>query len=340
MLTGLQNDHSYAKRHRIPMQNDYDNAGFESVANNDAIITSIEHGDLGHIDEHSDDNSSDIQEEQDCVECTEIYYPQTSAGETVIFDEIVNIMPHESSVNSKSLFTPDTENETSTTTTITDWIVNQSIVAINQLLLLFRICRHPGCGKDTNLPLNIRKQGFAMFIKAMSPQCHVSTWNSQPLIGNIPYINLQLPAAIFISGNSYSAFLEICNLTKILSLQERQYYNLQSTYFIPQVGKVWQQHNESDLAAIGNTSLILAGDARHDSPGHCATFGTYTLLDNDSNLIVSTETVKSTEVDNSYWLDIEGLRRCLDHMSAQGNNISILTTDRHGGIAKLLRAIR
>ena len=45
------------------MQNDCDNAGFKSVANNDAIITSIEYGDSEHrpIDELSNDNSSDTQ---------------------------------------------------------------------------------------------------------------------------------------------------------------------------------------------------------------------------------------------------------------------------------------
>ena len=43
-----------------------------------------------------------------------------------------------------------------------------------------------------------------------------------------------------------------------------------------------------------------------------------------------------TEVDNSYWLEIEGLQRCLaveDH----GVQISTVATDRLGGIGKLMR---
>lgn len=82
--------------------------------------------------------------------------------------------------------------------------------------------------------------------------------------------------------------------------------------------------------------MILAGDARHDSPGHCATYGTYTLLDTQSNMILSQETVKCTEVANSYWLEIEGLNRTLTNLISHGNNVSILTTDRHGGVRKLM----
>jgi hypothetical protein len=128
----------------------------------------------------------------------------------------------------------------------------------------------------------------------------------------------------------------MCDLANIQALRERQYYNLQAAYMIPQVTQAWERHNDAVLAAIGDTPLILAGDARHDSPGHCATFGTYTLLDTATNMILSQETVKCTEVNNSYWLEIEGLSRALNNLEAHSNTVSVLTTDRHGGVRKFM----
>ena len=44
-----------------------------------------------------------------------------------------------------------------------------------------------------------------------------------------------------------------------------------------------------------------------------------------------------TEGDNSYWLEIERLQRCLAAVEDHGVQISTVATDRHGGIGKLMR---
>ena len=51
----------------------------------------------------------------------------------------------------------------------------------------------------------------------------------------------------------------------------------------------------SDLLSKLNAekkSLVLGGDGRADSPGHCAKYGTYTLMDLKSNKIVHIELVQ------------------------------------------------
>ncbi|ESO94773.1 hypothetical protein LOTGIDRAFT_161023 [Lottia gigantea] len=60
---------------------------------------------------------------------------------------------------------------------------------------------------------------------------------------------------------------------------------------------------------VGKPDLVLAGDGRCDSPGHSAIFGTCSLMDVDTNLVLASNVVKVTEVKNSHNMENEGLIR-------------------------------
>ena len=68
----------------------------------------------------------------------------------------------------------------------------------------------------------------------------------------------------------------------------------------------------SEFAAIPN--LALSGDGRCDSPGHSATYCTYSLMDMNSNLVLSSNVIKVSESKNSYSMEKDGLVRCLNDM--------------------------
>ena len=125
--------------------------------------------------------------------------------------------------------------------------------------------------------------------------------------------NLLVPSAVFLTGNSFTSFHEMAQCADLATLTSRQCSNLQRAYMIPEVTHMWDRHCEGVLAATGDRPIIVAGDARCDSPGHNATFGTYTMMDTESQLILAQETVRVTDddVSNSYWLEPEGLKRCL-----------------------------
>lgn len=42
-------------------------------------------------------------------------------------------------------------------------------------MVLFKICRHPGCGEDVKKPLTSRYKGFTVFIRAEYLVGHVSS---------------------------------------------------------------------------------------------------------------------------------------------------------------------
>jgi hypothetical protein len=90
-------------------------------------------------------------------------------------------------------------------------------------------------------------------------------------------------------------------------------------------------------------TLVLAGDARMDSPGHNAKYGSYTLMDTDGNgsegnrKIVAMEMVQVTEVKNSNHLEPEGLKRCLRQVTQDGLAVPVLATDRHVMVRSIMK---
>ena len=78
--------------------------------------------------------------------------------------------------------------------------------------------------------------------------------------------------------------------------------------------------------------MRLSGDGRCDSHGHNAKYGTYTMIDRQSDQIVEFQIVQCTEVNNSNEMEREGFKCGMDNIKAKGGNIKVITTDRHVGI--------
>ena len=161
-----------------------------------------------------------------------------------------------------------------------------------KLLELFTLCHWPGCGRPVIDDPKLRENGFAITIVTECVAGHVFSWDGHPKVNNVFAGNLLIPSALFVTGGSYTSFIETCNTIHLKALSVRQCCNIQRAYMVPEVTKMWTQHTEAILASVSESSLEVSGDGRCDTPGHCATFGTYTLLDVNSHLITGQETVR------------------------------------------------
>eukprot|EP00794_Sanderia_malayensis_P011589 gene11589-12783_t len=94
---------------------------------------------------------------------------------------------------------------------------------------------------------------------------------------------------------------------------------------------------KKQLLLNGKNIKTLGGDARMDSPGFSAKYGTYSLMDLDSNKVISVNTLQSNEVGGSTHMELAGLKSGLEEMEEHGINFQTIVTDRHGGVKKYTR---
>ena len=74
--------------------------------------------------------------------------------------------------------------------------------------------------------------------------------------------------------------------------------NYQKKYIRPAIKTTWDE-NQNDVISLlrsDNKALVLGGDGRCDSPGFCAKFDSYTLLELEKNLIFDVELVQVSQI--------------------------------------------
>ncbi|KAJ4939426.1 hypothetical protein JOQ06_028875, partial [Pogonophryne albipinna] len=117
------------------------------------------------------------------------------------------------------------------------------------------------------------------------------------------------------------------------------FFRHQRLYTIPTIVQAWQNEQAGiirELKEMGG-GLILSGDCRSDSPGHCAKYGTYSLIEDRINKVLDLQLVQSSEVPSSTWCELEGLKRSIDFLKEQHMQVSALITDRNRQVAKWVR---
>ncbi|ELT96829.1 hypothetical protein CAPTEDRAFT_225143 [Capitella teleta] len=79
----------------------------------------------------------------------------------------------------------------------------------------------------------------------------------------------------------------------------------QRNFLQPAVKEVWlaEQKAVLQVAKQAEGGAAVGGDSRCDSPGHCAKFGSYSLMELQSGKIIDVQLVQSNEVGGSYHMD-------------------------------------
>ncbi|XP_064619336.1 uncharacterized protein LOC135482820 [Lineus longissimus] len=215
------------------------------------------------------------------------------------------------------------------------------LVFHSKLMELFKIC--PVCCSPAKR--HIRTLGTYLSIKqcCSNKLCSFERfWESQPFINRIPAGNLLLSSAILFAGSTAAKTLKVFSYLGCQAIKQGTFYQHQRQYLWPAVMTVWRENQQEVLQQVKDSRkpVVVGGDGRSDSPGHCAKYGSYSLLELNVNLSISIPHLfQSNEegVNHSVNMEKEGLIRCVRYLETEDVTISKIVTDRHVQINKWLR---
>lgn len=118
------------------------------------------------------------------------------------------------------------------------------------------------------------------------------SWGSQPLTSRLPAGNLEVAGSILFTGSSASKALQLFSNMNIMCISERTFRNIQCSYLITAVRNVWMEYQTAALQLCEGRDVKVGGDARCCSPGHSAKYGSYSLMDLESGMILAVELIQ------------------------------------------------
>ncbi|KAL1004808.1 hypothetical protein UPYG_G00050880 [Umbra pygmaea] len=242
--------------------------------------------------------------------------------------------PQDSTFHPTQSVTMGTESAKLFTPPVSSYGDAKYIVFEQCLLSLFETC--PVCTRVCNvLP---RRRGSFLAVDQLCPHCQFfRQWKSQPVIGSTPVGNLQLSAAIYFCGASFSKMKKLFESMQLRTHNYDSFRRHARTYLEPAIIHSWTEWQTTKLQMLSEAnSVILRGDMRADSPGHSAKYGSYTMMDVQTDEIAVIQLVQSNEVGGRSYMEKEGLLRALDLLHQSGVKLDCIITDRHPQIQKLL----
>ena len=170
------------------------------------------------------------------------------------------------------------------------------IVFKSKLMELFHQCPRCGCATEAKV---VNRCGTLVHVEQQCSHCDNNRhWASQPYIGKMPAGNLLLSAAILFSGSHAAKALRMLKIMNVAGIAQSTFYRHQRDYLTPTVISAWEKHQEELLGDLEEwkEELVLAGDARSDSPGHCAKYGSFSVIEQHINKVLDIQLVQVTNL--------------------------------------------
>jgi len=214
------------------------------------------------------------------------------------------------------------------------------LVHMESLKPLFSHC--PCCGSVVEMDnIQVQSKGGALLtVQLVCNNGCSSKWRSQNDSNNSVSVNLKLTSAVALSGIMFDKFQQMASILNLKSVSHDTFYRLRRDYLFPSIAEEWKKEQSMVIESIKGREedLMLAGDGRCDSPGHSAKYGTYTMIDTDTDKVVDFEVIRVMEVKNSNAMEKEGFIRTLTRVEEDyGCKVYGISTDRHTQIKKYMR---
>ena len=170
---------------------------------------------------------------------------------------------------------------------------------------------------------------------------HNFSWHSQPNENGRAAGNISLVASIILSGGTFERFSEMFKTADIPFFSHTTFYIIQKKLVIPAIHRVFTTQRQILYDNVReNGKIDLQGDGRSDSPGYNAKYGTYTIMDSKTGMIIDMHVSHVGLTGSSARMELNGLKNVLQRLSDNSIQVDSLTTDRHKQVRYFLKKNR
>ncbi|XP_056013504.1 uncharacterized protein LOC130052444 [Ostrea edulis] len=200
-------------------------------------------------------------------------------------------------------------------------------------MIICQICHSPFDFDD------VRKHndGSALKVSFTCLNNHSYSWKSQPFIGKQPVGNILLTAATYASGNTFSSISSFASALGLNFMSKSIFYDIGNKFVLPAIDTFYNEQKDVLHARLKNKQLTVIGDGRCDSPGFCAKYCTYTIMEAVSSAILDFKVIQVTETGSSSRMELEGFKRSFTSLTDNYIKINTFCSDRHVQIRKYLK---
>ncbi|XP_071854279.1 uncharacterized protein [Apostichopus japonicus] len=212
------------------------------------------------------------------------------------------------------------------------------------LLQLLKDCRPKSCVREScqSPPQDVTKfVGTAVGVKWICAHGHVSKiWHSQPKLKGNNAGDIAVSAAVILSGNNYAKIKMMFRFMNLGMCHSALHSYSQRTYTFPAIEAHWKQLQTELLLARKGKTVVIAGDGRNDSPGHCAQYCTYSVMDYETCDILDIQVVDKREADlKSTNMEKIAFLRALETLEKSDVKVEEVVTDAHPQIKSYLKGL-
>ncbi|XP_060569824.1 uncharacterized protein LOC132728231 [Ruditapes philippinarum] len=144
-------------------------------------------------------------------------------------------------------------------------------------------------------------------------------------------------ATILTSGNNFGKLSLWAQMLQLKFPSASQFSRIQTHYLVPAIDSYWERHQEEVLSTCEGDVVVL-GDGRNDSPGHCAQYCSYSLMDNASKQILTIQTIdKRMTGRKSAAMEKLGFQAAMNELKSKEVTVKEVVTDAHLGIGALMK---
>ncbi|XP_035671511.1 uncharacterized protein LOC118412627 [Branchiostoma floridae] len=204
-----------------------------------------------------------------------------------------------------------------------------------------RKCRVPSCSSSGLADPSMETVASGVVVKWLCKGGHlIWRWFSQPRLKyGIQGGDFMQASSLLLSGNNYAKYSLMCKFMSLGCVNASTFYKIQSQYCVGTIDEFWSRQQRGVIRHLRTKEeVVLLGDGRMDSPGYCAQYCTYTVMDNESKSIVTVEVVDKRETDRkSTVMEKAGFQRAMDDLLNRRVPVKEVCTDAHVQIGSLMR---